>query len=129
MFAYKVLSASKASGKLELISHVVCSHDFAGPLSTNIVGLVDLDPSCADTSCRSSIVDGLYEMSDGAWVAGVVPLDLDGVTCTGIKDLDSRGVGGWDVASHVVALEVSDRAVGWWHPNADLVTGGYVVDP
>jgi hypothetical protein len=126
---YEVLSACEAGRQLEFVRHVVGLHDFAGPLSVDGVELVNLEPSGSCTGVGCGIVYGLEEVGDGTGVAGVVPLDLDGVTSAGLDGLDGGWVGGRNVAGHVVALDISDGAVGGWHPDADLVARGLIVDP
>lgn len=129
--AEEVLAASKAGGQLELVGHVVGLHDLVGPLAIDLVLLVDLEPAGTDTGSLASIIDGsVEEVSDGAGVARVVPLDLDGVTLSSLDGLNTRGnLGSADVAGHVVGLDVGDGAVGWRHADTDLVAGGLIVDP
>jgi hypothetical protein len=126
---YEVLSTSKAGGQLEFMRHVVCAHDLVGPFSIYLVLFVDLEPSSAGTSVGGSIVNGLQEVCDWARVARLIPLDLDGVASGGVDCLDSCAGRRRDVASHVVALDIGHRAVGWWHPDADLVARSLIVDP
>lgn len=129
--AEKVLSGSKAGGELELVRGVVGLHDLVGPLAVDLVLLVDLEPSSTDTVGLAGVVDGtVQEVGDGAGVAGVVPLDLDGVAFLRGDSLDARrNLGAADVAGHVLGCHVLDGAVGGRHPDTDLVARGLIVDP
>lgn len=113
------------------MGHVVLLHDLVGPLAVDLVELVNLEPSSTDAGSLGSIVDGSVEhVGDRTWVAGLVPLDLDSVALGGSNGLDTGGdLGAADVADDVVAGYVGDGTVGWWHPDANLVTGGNIVDP
>ena len=127
--AEQVFSAGKASRQLEFVAHVVRAHNFAGPLSADIVKLINLEPAIAFASSSRSIIDCLEVVCDGTRVSRLVPLDLDGVTSAGIEGLDGRAVSRRDVASHVFARHVHDRAVVWWHADAALVARSHIVDP
>jgi len=126
---YEVLSRCEASRELELVGHVACAHDLVGPLSIDVVLLVNFEPSSTDTSCSGSIVDGKEEVGNGAGMTRLIPLDLDAVSSSGLNGLHSTLAGRRDVASHVVARDIGHRAVGRRHPNSDLVPRSLVVDP
>lgn len=129
--AQQVLARSEAGGQLELVGAVASLHDLVGPLAGDLVLLVDLEPAGADAVGLAGIIDrAVEEVGNGAWVAGVVPLDLDGVALGGGDGLDARGhLGAAHVAGHVVGGYVRDGAVGGRHPHADLVARCLVVDP
>lgn len=129
--AEEVLAACEAGGQLEFVGHVAGLHDLVGPLAINLVNLINLEPSGTNTSGLAGVVDGsVQEVSDGAGVARVVPLDLDGVALSSGDGLDTRGnLGAADVASHVIGGHILDGAVGGWHPDTDLVAGCLIVDP
>ena len=129
--AEQVLARSEAGGQLELVGAVAGLHDLVGPLAGDLVLLVDLEPASADAIGLAGIIDrAVQEVGDGAWVAGVVPLDLDGVALGGGNGLDAGGhLGAAYVAGHVVGCYIGDGAVGGRHPDADLVAGCLVVDP
>lgn len=110
------------------MGHVVCAHDLVRPLSINVVELVNLEPGSDTGGILCGVDRAEKHVSDGSGVAGLVPLNLDGVSLVG-----SDGVGDTslsvDVAGNVFAGNVGYRAVGWGHPNADLVTRSHIIDP
>lgn len=126
---YEILAAGEAGWELELVRHVVRLHDFARPLSSFGVEFIDLEPAAAYTRVGRCIVDGLEEVCDRAWVAGVVPLDFDAVACFGVDGHDGGTRGARHIAGHVIAGYILDGGVAWWHPDADLVAWGGIIDP
>ena len=127
---YQVLAARETSRQIELVGHVDRPHDLVGPLSINVVELVDLEPASAHTSGGRSIVDRAEEhVGDWARVSRAIPLHLDAVALAGLDGLDNRRSRRHNVAGDVVARHVGDWAVGRRHPNADLVAGRLIVYP
>ena len=127
----KVLYVGKTSRQLELARHVVGLHDLIGPLAINVVLLVNLEPACTNASRLRGIINGSEQkVRNGTQVTGVIPLHLDGVALGGINRQDASGdLGAVNVAGHVVGLDVSDRAVGGWHTDADLIARSNIVHP
>ena len=129
--AEEVFSTGKASRQLELMRHVGRLHDLVGPLAVDLVQLINLKPTSANTGSLGSVVDrSIQEMSDRTRVTGGVPLNFDGVALGSLNSLNTR----WhlvaiDVAGHIVRLYICDRTVGGRHPDADLVARGLIIDP
>lgn len=109
----------------------ICQHDLVGPLSVDVVNLVDLEPSGSNARFLRGIVDGAEkEVGDWARVAGSVPADGNAVSLAGSNGVNARRDGAAsDVAGHIVASDVCHGAVARWHPQADLVSRRHIVDP
>lgn len=126
--AEEVLAAGETGGELELVGHVVGSHDLVGPLAALGVEFVNLEPFSDTSSILGGVDRAEKHVGDGSRVAGLIPLDLDGVTLLGI-DSDGDTLLSVDVAGDVLAGDIGHGAVRGRHADTDILTRGLSVDP
>jgi hypothetical protein len=79
---------------------------------------------------RSVIDRPKEEVCDGAGMAGLIPLNFDGVTFVRRDGVDTGGNrGAVDVTGDVIGGYVGDRGVGRRHADTDLISRCFSIDP